>query len=196
MTNKALVECICILDESGSMYSLVNDVIGGYNKLIDDQKAIPGDANFTLVKFNTQAKTVYENMPIGLVQLLTEKDYTPGGATALLDTVGDVITRIGTRLAGTPEDQRPNKVIIAIMTDGEENSSSRYTKAQVKEMIETQQNKYQWEFLFVGAGIDAFTDASALGISAANTKQVLHSSAGMGQTFSAMNRSYSSARTP
>ena len=177
------------------MYALSKDVIGGYNKLIDDQKAIPGEANFTLVLFDTQTQTIYENLPIQKVPKLTDKEYFPTGATALLDTVGAVITSMGKRLAGTPEEQRPGKVIVAIMTDGEENSSKKFTKSQIKEMIETQQKTYKWEFLFIGAGIDAFSEAGGIGISASCTRSMSHDSKGMAGTFGGISARYSATRS-
>jgi hypothetical protein len=133
-------------------------------------------------------------MPLQQVPEMVDADYRPSGCTALLDAVGGTITSIGKRLAAMPEPARPGKVILVIMTDGEENSSKRFSKPQVKAMIETQQTAYKWDIKFIGAGIDAFSEAGSIGISKAQTMCVDHSSEGMGATFRGISKSYSVAR--
>jgi hypothetical protein len=195
MVNQNLTECISLLDKSGSMYSLRGDVVGGYNKLLEEQKKIPGEANFSLIFFDTSIQRVYENKPIRDVPPMKEEDYRPDNCTALLDAVGATISSIGKRLAATPEDQRPGKVILAIMTDGEENSSHEYSKTQIKSMIEEHQNVWKWEIIFIGAGIDAFAEAGGIGIIRSQTLAVDHNTNGMAQTFTNMSRSYSATRS-
>jgi uncharacterized protein YegL len=195
MTNPNLTECICLLDKSGSMYSLKGDVVGGYNKLIAEQKAIPGEANFSLIQFDTAIQTTYENMPVRDVPELKDKDYQPTGATALLDAVGNTITTVGKRLAAMPEDRRPGKVVLAIMTDGEENSSKEYSKTQIKNMITEHKDVWKWDILFIGAGIDAFAEAGSIGIDRSMTMDVDHNAKGIAQTFGCMSKSYTSTRS-
>lgn len=156
-------EIIVILDKSGSMEQIKSDAIGGYNAFVAEQQAEPGEANLTLVLFDS-TYTIGPTRPIGEAEPLTNKTFRPGGSTALLDAIGRAVTETGKRLADTPEAQRPDKVIVVIITDGEENCSSEHTLAQVREMIEHQQEKYSWQFLFLGANQDAFAEAGKLGI--------------------------------
>lgn len=118
---QGLTEIVVILDRSGSMESIRDDAIGGFNAFMESQKAVAGEATSTLVQFNTTLETVHENVPLQDMPLLDSKTYVPGGGTALLDAVGLTVDRVGKRLAVTPEDKRPEKVMVAILTDGEEN---------------------------------------------------------------------------
>jgi hypothetical protein len=187
-------EIIVIMDSSGSMYHLKNDVIGGYNKLINEQNALPGEANFTLYLFNTITKCLYENSPLKDVRELRSSDYSPDGMTALLDTIGDVISGLETRYSLTPKKNLPGKVLLVIMTDGEENSSKKYTKSQIRSMIEHHQTNDKWTILFVGAGIDSFSEAGSIGISKSHTVNVSHDTRGMVQTYDCMSKNILSAR--
>lgn len=153
---KDLTEIVVILDESGSMSSCKSDTIGGFNEFVSSQKKIKGDANVTLVKFSDYYKVINDGTPLSHVALLNESNYTPSNSTALLDAVGKTINSIGVRLAKAPESERPEKVIFAIITDGEENSSKEFTRKQISEMITHQKDKYSWEFLFLGADIEAW----------------------------------------
>jgi hypothetical protein len=153
---KDLSEIILVLDESGSMESCKTDTIGGVNGFLKTQKKIKGEAKFTLVKFSDYYKVINDAIPLDQVMYLDEKSYTPSFSTALLDAVGKTIDSIGKRLAETPENERPEKVIFAIITDGYENSSSVYTQHQIFEMVSHQKKNYNWEFLFLGADIDAW----------------------------------------
>lgn len=164
--NTNLTEIIFLVDESGSMFSMKNDTIGGFNSFIEDQKNNEGDANITLVKFANTHSYVYEAVDLREIKQMTGADYNPGGCTALLDAIGDTMNEVGKRLSDTPEDQRPGKIIFIITTDGYENASHRFTKSQIKEMIEHQRTKYSWEFMFIGADIDSVSEAVSLGIDA------------------------------
>ncbi len=161
---ESLTELVFILDRSGSMYSLTSDTIGGFNSLIEKQKAQPGDADVTTVLFDNEYEILHDHLPLREIRPLTEKEYCVQGCTALLDAVGMTINAVGARLNNTPENERPGKVVVVIVTDGEENASHEYTKAQVKKMITHQQEKYSWDFIFLGANIDAEQEASSLGI--------------------------------
>lgn len=176
-------EVICIIDESGSMYTLTDDTIGGYNSFIEDQKNSEGQTAVTLVTFNNTIQTKYENIDVKDVSKLDKKDYVPNGMTALLDAVGLTIDKVGKRLAETPEENRPSKVIVMITTDGQENASKEYTRSRVKEMIEEQTNKYNWQFLFAGANIDSEKEAESIGINKAFATNYSHNSFGVSSVY-------------
>jgi uncharacterized protein YegL len=159
-----LTEIAFVLDRSGSMNAIAGDAIGGFNTFLSQQQALPGAAHLTLVLFDHEYLVVHDNVKIADVAPLNERTYVPRGMTALLDAVGRTVDAIGVRLAATPEDQRPAKVIVAILTDGLENASRDYTAARVSEMIRHQQQKYSWEFIFLAANQDAIATAGALAI--------------------------------
>jgi len=153
---KDLTEIVIVLDESGSMESVKSDTIGGFNEFLTSQKKIKGNANVTLVKFSDYYKVINDGTDIAHVSELNESNYTPSYSTSLLDAVGKTINSVGKRLADTPENKRPEKVIVAIITDGYENSSKEFTRGQINDMVGHQRDKYDWEFLFLGADIDAW----------------------------------------
>jgi len=153
---KDLTEIAIILDESGSMSSCKSDMIGGFNEFIETQKKVKGDINVTFVKFSDYYKMINDATPINHVAKLTNENYTPSNSTALLDAVGKTINSIGDRLSKTNESERPEKVMIVIMTDGEENSSKEFTSKMITDMVTHQREKYKWEFIFIGADIAAW----------------------------------------
>lgn len=156
-----LTEIVLIVDRSGSMASIKEDAQGGFNEFIEEQKKLEGEARVTLIQFDTEIDTVYDNVNINEV-----KEYTliPRSMTALLDAVGYTISKVGERLSNTPEEEKPSKVMVCIITDGQENSSKEYDRTKIKEMIEHQRTKYSWEFVFIGANVDAFSEAGSLGV--------------------------------
>ncbi|MEI6422407.1 MAG: vWA domain-containing protein [Lentisphaerota bacterium] len=157
-------EIAVVIDESGSMKNLANDTIGGFNTFLEDQKACPGTARLTVVKFNTGYDKLYDGVELQSAKPLTAENYRPGGMTALYDAIGQAINAVGTRLANEPEDQRPGKVIVAILTDGEENSSKEFTQEKIAEMIKHQTEKYNWNFMFLAANQDAWKAGGSLGV--------------------------------
>ena len=159
-----LTEIVCIIDRSGSMEPVRSDAIGGFNAFLEAQQKLPGDAHLTLVLFDHEYDRVLDAVPLAAVQPFTAETYMPRGTTALLDAVGRTIDDVGDRLANTPEVVRPGKVLVCILTDGMENASRDYTRDRVKGMIEHQQQKYGWEFMFLAANQDAFGEAGAMGI--------------------------------
>lgn len=191
---KNLVEMAFILDRSGSMSGLEKDTIGGFNSLIEKQKQETGEAFVTTVLFDDQYELLYDHVNIKDVKELTSKEYYPRGMTALLDAVGRTINSIGARLSATPEDERPEQVIIVITTDGYENASHEFTKTKVKEMIEHQQTKYSWTFMFLGANMDAVSEATSLGINQDFAKTYTNSSVGLNSVYSAVSCSVSAMR--
>lgn len=173
-----LTEIVFILDQSGSMWGLRDDTIGGYNTYVEDQKKHDGEAYLTTVLFDDHYVLLHDHVNIQDVKPITHDEYHPNGTTALMDAVGKTINYVGQRLSNTPEEERPAHVIFVITTDGYENASCEYTRAQVKQMIEHQQEKYSWQFIFVGAGIDAYAEAESIGLGGYHTMSVSKSSAG------------------
>lgn len=182
---KDLTEIVFILDRSGSMSHLTLDTIGGYNSMIEKQKNEPGEAYVTTVLFDDEYEVLHDHVNIKEVYPITNKEYYARGYTALLDAVGKTINSIGSRLSATPEEERPEKVIFVITTDGIENSSSEFARHTVKDMIEHQQTKYSWTFMFLGANMDAVSEAASFGISAAYSKTYTASSIGTDAVYAA-----------
>ena len=173
-----LTEIVFILDQSGSMWGLRDDTIGGYNTYVEDQKKHDGEAFLTTVLFDDHYVLLHDHVNIKDVKPITHDEYHPNGTTALMDAVGKTINYVGQRLSNTPEEERPAHVIFVITTDGYENASCEYTRAQVKQMIEHQQEKYSWQFIFVGAGIDAYAEAESIGLGGYHTMSVSKSAEG------------------
>ena len=163
---KDLTDITLVVDRSGSMGTCKDEAQGGINAFIEEQKQVPGEALFTLLQFDTTYDFVYNGQPIGEV---IGYELVPRGMTALLDAVGKAINETGDRLSKMNESKRPGLVIMAIVTDGHENSSHEFTKNQIKKMIECQTNDYQWKFVFLGADAQAFDDAESIGIHRATT---------------------------
>lgn len=189
-----LAEIVCIVDRSGSMNAIREDAIGGFNSFLDEQKEQPGEARLTLVLFNHDYELVHEARDIQDVKHLDKDTYVPQGTTALLDAMGRTIDDVGNRLAETPEGERPSAVIVSILTDGLENASSDYTRARVRQMVEHQQEKYSWQFVYLGANVDAFAEAGALGIPQAKTANFAHTGAGVREAHHRMSGFVSKAR--
>ena len=161
---KNLTELVFILDRSGSMRGLEADTIGGYNSLLDKQKMEEGEAIVSTVLFDDEQEVLHDRVDIKKVNSITRKEYYVRGCTALLDAVGGAIHHIGNVHKYAREEDRPEKTLFIITTDGMENSSRRYSYDRVKKMIERQKVKYGWEFLFLGANIDAIEVAGRFGI--------------------------------
>ena len=161
---KNLTELVFILDRSGSMAGLEGDTIGGFNAMIEKQKAEPGEAYISTVLFDNFSEVLHDRLPLDRVPRMTRKDYYVRGCTALLDAVGSAIHHIGNVHKYAREEDRPEKTLFVITTDGMENASRRYTYEKVRSMIEHQKQKYGWEFLFLGANIDAAREAARFGI--------------------------------
>lgn len=166
-----LTEIVFILDRSGSMASIAREAIGGFNGFVEAQRKEPGEAWLSLVLFDHEYSPVYKSVPLAQVPPLDSLTYVPRGTTALYDAVCRTITDVGQRLAATVESERPGKVILAILTDGQENASKEFGLQQVSKMIEHQTRKYNWNFLFLGANIDAAAVGASLSIPVANTVQ-------------------------
>ncbi|MCD8212630.1 MAG: VWA domain-containing protein [Campylobacter sp.] len=176
------LEMVLILDKSGSMSGLENDTIGGFNSMIDKQRELGIKTNVTTVLFDTNFNIIHDRQDINKIEKLTSKEYFAGGNTALLDAVGSTINKIQNMPDIYAKD---NRVLFVIITDGQENSSKEYTKSRIKNMITDKQNKYGWEFIFLGANIDAVSEAQSIGIKGENAVKYKNSSKGVRQNFEA-----------
>lgn len=192
--NNNLTEMVFILDMSGSMVNLTSDTIGGYNSLIAEQRKQPGEANITTVLFDHRYNLLHDRISIKDVPELTTREYMPSGMTAMLDAVGMTISSIGQKLNNTPEEERPDSVVVTIITDGMENSSKEYTWEQVQSMIKEQREKYNWVFTFIGANIDVAKVSNDLGIDARLSKSYTASKTGTSTVYSAMSKAVSYTR--
>ena len=165
---KNLTELVFILDRSGSMAGLEDDTIGGFNAMLEKQKGEPGEAVISTVLFDNRCEVIHDRVALERVPALTRKEYYVRGCTALLDAVGGAIHHIGNVHKYARDEDRPERTLFVITTDGMENASRRYDYPRVKAMIERQKEKYGWEFLFLGANIDAAREAARFGIHAEN----------------------------
>ena len=190
---KNLTEMVFILDRSGSMTHLTKDTIGGFNSMIKNQKNEDGDAYVTTVLFDNYYELLHDHVNIQDIKPITT-EYYARGCTALLDAIGKTINSVGARLSETPEDERPEKVIFIITTDGMENASYKFTKSKVKEMIKHQQDKYSWIFMFLGANMDAVSEAASLGINTDFAKTYTASDIGTQSVYTALSSATSCVR--
>lgn len=161
---KGLTELVFILDRSGSMSGLEKDTIGGFNSMLQKQREIDGECRITTVLFDNRYELLHDRIDIRAVAPMTEKEYCVGGCTALIDAIGRTIHKLVSVQKSTAEEYRAEKVMFVIITDGEENASREYSLKQVKKMIEHEREAYGWEFVFLGANIDAVRTAGQFGI--------------------------------
>ena len=191
---KGLTELVFILDRSGSMQGLEKDTIGGFNSMIEKQKKEDGEALVSTVLFDDAAEVIYDRTDIGRGEPMTDRQYYVRGCTALLDAVGGAIHHIGNVHKYAREEDVPEKTIFIITTDGMENASRRYSYDKVQRMIERQKEKYHWEFLFLGANIDAVREAARLGISGSRAANYVHDSKGTQLNYDVLSGVVSRAR--
>lgn len=185
-----------VLDRSGSMEAVANDTIGGFNKFLADQKAVPGHATLTLVQFDSQSvDTVNDGTPISFVADLTSKTFVPRGGTPLYDAIGQTINATGKFLKNIPEDARPAKVVFVIITDGFENASHEFNREKVFEMIKHQREAYKWEFVFIGANQDAMATGRAMGVAGTNCMTSAANSVGTQSLYDSASSNLRSYRT-
>ena len=162
--NKDLTEIVFILDRSGSMAGLEGDTIGGFNAMVEKQKKEPGEALLSAVLFSDESRVLYDRVDVKKVEPMTDRQYMAGGCTALLDAIGGAVHHIANVHRYAREEDRPAKTIFVITTDGMENASRRYSCEEVQRMVKHEQEKYGWEFLFLGANMDAISAARSFGI--------------------------------
>ena len=195
MMRKGLTELVFILDRSGSMSGLEADTIGGFNSLIAKQKKEEGTAFISTVLFDDQAEVLYDRISLDRIEPMNDRQYYVRGCTALLDALGGAIHHIGNVHKYAREEDRPEKTIFIITTDGMENSSHRYTYDKVKKMVERQRDKYGWEFLFLGANIDAIEVAGRFGVQANRAVNYECDSEGTQLNYEVLSKAVSRVRT-
>lgn len=193
--NNNLTELVFILDRSGSMAGLEGDTIGGFNSLINKQKKEDGEACVSVILFDDYSDVVYDRVNIDKIEPMTDKQYYVRGCTALLDALGGAIDHVKNVHKYAREEDRPGKTIFVITTDGLENASSKYTVQEVKTLVSKMQEKFKWEFLFLGANMDAVEVAGRMGIRKERAATYECDHVGTAVNFNALDRVIKSART-
>lgn len=188
---KKETKIVFILDRSGSISSCKSDMEGGFNSFIKEQKKVEGKCRVTLVQFDDEYEVVYSEVPLKKVPALKLQ---PRGMTALLDAIGKTIDDLGSRLSQLPESERAEKVLIVILTDGCENSSKKYNRSQINEMITRQQTKYNWDFIFIGANQDAIKEGKSMGIYSNNSISITADGHGLENAYGSLSSNVASYR--
>ena len=192
---QGLTEMVFILDRSGSMSGLEGDTIGGYNAMLAKQQKQPGEAVITTVLFDDQYELLHDRINLRGVAPITDKEYFVRGNTALLDAVGKTINKIGNAQKRTAEPERAEHVVVVITTDGMENASREFNEEKVRRMIEHQKSKYGWEFIFLGANIDAIATAERYGIGKDRAANYHADAEGTALNYSVVSETVSRVRT-
>lgn len=190
---KDLTELVFILDKSGSMYGLEKDTIGGFNSMLEKQKKEKGECSLTTVLFDHSYELLHDRINIKAVRPLTEKDYRVGGSTALLDAIGKTIQKISKAQANTAEEYRAGHVMFVIMTDGLENASRLYSYEHIRKIIQKKKSA-GWEFVFLGANMDAIAAASSIGIPVENAMDYIADEKGTEISYEAITLAVSQFR--
>ena len=191
---KNLTEMVFILDKSGSMSGLEADTIGGFNSMIERQKKEEGEALVSTVLFSDESRVIHDRIALNKIEPMTDKQYYVGGCTALIDAIGGAIHHIGNVHKYARDEDRPEHTIFVITTDGMENASHRYTSSQVKAMVQRQKDKYGWEFLFLGANIDAVETAARYGIAEDRAVSFINDHAGQSLNYTAVSEAVRTVR--
>ncbi len=191
---KNFTELVFILDKSGSMHGLEADTIGGFNSMIEKQKREEGTAVVSTVLFSDESSVVHDRVSLDEIKPLTEKEYSVGGCTALIDAIGGAIHHIGNIHKYARNEDVPEHTMFVITTDGMENASRRYSSDKVKQMIERRKEKYGWEFLFLGANIDAVETAKRFGISSDRAVKYVSDKKGTALNYEILNEAISVVR--
>ncbi len=191
---KGLTEIVFILDRSGSMSGLEADTIGGFNSMIAKQKKEEGEAYVSTVLFDDKSEVIHDRVPMDKVPVMTEEEYFVRGCTALLDAVGGAIHHIANVHKYSREEDRPEKTLFVITTDGMENASRRYSYEKVRSMINKEQEKYGWEFIFIGANIDAVGEAKRFGIRENRAVNYVHDEIGTQNLYRSVSKAVCAMR--
>ena len=192
---KNLTEMVFILDRSGSMAGLEADTIGGFNSMIERQKKEEGEALVSTVLFSNDSRVIHDRVSLKEIEPMTGKQYFVGGCTALIDAIGGAIHHIGNVHKYAREEDRPEHTIFIITTDGMENASRRYTSDEVKAMVRRQKEKYGWEFLFLGANIDAVETAGRFGIAEDRAVNFVNDSMGQALNYAEVSEAVRTVRS-
>ncbi len=194
MKNNQLTELVFLLDRSGSMSGLESDTIGGFNSMLARQKEQPGEVRVTTVLFDDRYELLHDRLPLEQVPPMTGAQYYVRGCTALLDAMGAAIRRLAQARSRAPEAERPDKVLFVITTDGLENASRRFTAQTVRAMVERTRERFGWEYLFLGANIDAITAAGQVGIAPDRAVDFHADAQGVDTTFACLSSVFSRFR--
>ena len=186
--SKGLTEIVYILDRSGSMGGLEADTIGGFNSMMEKQKKTGEKAYISTVLFDDRCEVLHDRVPIDKIKKMTDKEYYVRGCTALLDAVGGAIHHIGNIHKYARPEERPEKTIFVITTDGMENASRQYSYDKVQKMVKRQQKKYGWEFIFIGANIDAYAEAQRFGIRKERAVNYVHDNIGTAMVYEGVSK--------
>jgi hypothetical protein len=185
---QGLTHIIFIVDRSGSMSGIANDMIGGYNTFIKKQKETPGECFVSFYQFDDVYEPVFERVALSEVKDLDATTYVPRNMTALYDAIGKTVNNYGAFLAGLPEDQRPERVLVNIITDGQNNASREFTLEQVSNMIKHQTDVYKWDFVFLGSNIDSWAAGATLGVKAGSTLQFANVGGSVKNAFDSLSK--------
>ena len=191
---KNLTELVFILDKSGSMAGLEADTIGGFNSMIDRQKKEEGEALVSTVLFSNESRVIHDRVDLQKIEPMTDRQYYVGGCTALIDAIGGAIHHIGNVHKYAREEDRPEYTVFVITTDGLENASHRYSSDEVKAMVNHQKEKYGWEFLFLGANIDAVETAARFGIAEDRAVNFINDHAGQALNYTEVSEAVRTVR--
>ncbi len=189
-----LTELVFVIDKSGSMSGLEKDTIGGFNSMLEKQRKEDGEVSITTVLFDDKMQVLHDRADLAQIANLTVMDYQPGGCTALLDALGKTIKHINKVQKSLPEDECPEKTMFIITTDGQENSSHEYSYEKIKKMIKKKQEKKQWEFLFLGANMDAISAAADIGIKANRATNYCCDAVGTAVNYEALSKAVTTYR--
>ena len=185
---QGLTHIVFVVDRSGSMKSIAEDMIGGFNSFIKQQKELPGECYVSFYQFDDIYETVFERTNLVDVKDLDDKTYVPRNMTALYDALGRTINNYGKYLSDLPEDQRPDRVMVITITDGINNASREFSAAQVREMVQHQTEKYSWSFVFLGSNIDAWDAGASLGVAASSTLQFANVKGSVSASYTALSK--------
>lgn len=191
---KGLTEVVFILDRSGSMGGLESDTIGGFNSMMAKQKKEEGETIVSTVLFDDQCEVLYDRIPLDKVPVMTDEDYYVRGCTALLDAVGGAINHIGNVHKYAREEDRPEKTLFVITTDGMENASRHYSYERIQHMVKRQQERYGWEFIFIGANIDSIAEAGKFGIRKERAVNYVHDEMGTANVYASVSQAVCAMR--
>ena len=178
-------EVVCVIDRSGSMQVVRDDAIGGFNQFLEDQQKLKGKVNISVTLFNTEVDFPYRSVKASKVEPLDVTSYVPSGCTALLDAVGKTINELDARIGKLDKKDKPDSIVLCIITDGLENSSKEFKKSVIKDMVEKHE-KEGWNIVFLGANMDAFSEAGQIGIGVRMSAGVAEGSVGMRSAFAAV----------
>jgi hypothetical protein len=192
---QGLTHIIFIVDRSGSMSGIAKDMIGGYNTFIKKQKETPGECFVSFYQFDDIYESVFERIALADVKDLDDTTYVPRNMTALYDAIGKTVNNYGKYLSELAEDQRPERVLVVIITDGQNNASHEFTADQVKNIVKHQTDVYKWDFVFLGSNIDSWSVADSIGIKAGSTMQFANVGGSVSASYSMLSKNVTAFRS-